>query len=511
MGFTKLFSKLGDYGITPGRDEGSAVSTFGEINVVQMTPVAQGDFVHGVNPQVFNTSSFSGGSVTTSQNMAVLNSGASASGSAVVQLRRQLRYKAGQGAVMRATALFETGTVGNAQFIGMGNSESGYFLGYFSDFFGILHSKTGAREIRRLDIEAPVATTENVTIELNGNTIVVPVIGGGNETQTAYQIGLASYREVGAGGWISDVYSGSVYFISARSRSDATGSYSIAGGTVSGSFTRVVPGQNQENDFIPSSLFNIDKLDGTGQSGFILNPQKGNVYQIGFQYLGFGNAKFMVEDPETGYFIKMHEIKNANALDKPVLKNPNVSILATSANIGGTQPVEMKTASMVAYTEGKIVKLDPKYAKTLTYSINSATYLPLGLFKVTRIFNGISCFGNFEILKLGGSNESAAAAPKTLTIGLFLSSKISGDVDFQHVLAGESIVDCATLDPASNTISNLSSITPFYELIVGAGGATTVDLRELDVSFGPGEEVLIAIKTSGPIDGTVSLNWYEQQ
>ena len=510
MGFTKLFSKLGDYGITPGRDEGSAVSTFGEINVVQMTPVAQGDFVHSVNPQIFNSRSFSGGSVTTSQNMAVLNSGTSASGSAVVQLRRQLRYKAGQGAVMRATALFETGTVGNAQFIGMGNSESGYFLGYFSNFFGILHSKTGAREIRRLDIQT-AAGTESVTVELNGNTIVVPVVGGASEEQTAYQLGLGNYREVGLGGWITDVYSGSVYFISARSRQDATGSYSVTGVSISGSFTRVVEGQNQENDFIPSSLFNVDKLDGTGQSGFILNPQKGNVYQIGFQYLGFGNAKFMVEDPETGYFIKMHEIKNANALDKPVLKNPNVSILATSANIGGTQPVEMKTASMVAYTEGKVVKLDPKYAKTLTYSINSSTYLPLGLFKVARIFNGISCFGNFEILKLGGSNESAAAAPKTLTIGLFLGSQITGPVNYQHIREDESIVDCATLDPATNTISNLSSITPFYELIVGAGGATTVDLRDLDVSFGPGEDVLVAIKTSGPIAGTVSLNWYEQQ
>ena len=509
MGFTKLGNRSD--GLISGRDDGSSVSTFGEINVVQMTPVAQGDFVHAINPQTFNSRSFSGGEVSVSQNMAVLNSGTSASGSAVVQLRRQLRYKAGQGAVMRATAVFATGTVGNAQFIGMGNSESGYFLGYFSNFFGILHSKTGAREVRRLDIETPVAATENVTVELNGQTKVVSVNGSGNETQTAYQLSLGNYREVGAGGWIADVYSGSVYFISARSRQDATGSYSVSGGTVSGSFTRVIPGQDQENDFIPSSLFNGDKLDGTGPSEFTIDPQKGNVYQIGFQYLGFGNAKFMIEDPETGYFIKMHEIKNANSLEKPVLKNPNVSILATSANIGGTQPVEMKTASMVAYTEGQIAKLDPKYAKSTTYSINSTTYVPLSLYKVARIFNDLSCFGNFELLKLAGSNESAAAAPKTLTIGLFLGAEISGDVDFQNVLTGESIVDCAELDPSSNTISNLSSISPFYEMIVGAGGATTQDIRDFEFSFGPGETVLVAIKTSGLIAGTVALNWYEQQ
>ena len=509
MGFTKLGNRSD--GLISGRDDGSSISTFGEINVVQMTPIAQGDFVHNINSQTFNSRSFSGGAVTTENNMAVLDSGNSASGSAVIQLRRQLRYKAGQGAAMRATALFATGTVGNAQFIGMGTSESGYFLGYFSDFFGILHSKTGAREVRRLDIETPVTTTENVTVELNGNTIVVPVTGDGNGTQTAYQIAQGNYREVGAGGWIADVYSSSVYFISSRSRQDATGSYSITGGTVSGSFTRLIPGQDQENDFIPSSLFNADKLDGTGPSQFTINPQKGNIYQISFQYLGFGNAKFFVEDPETGYFIKMHEIKNANSLDKPVLKNPNVSILATSANIGGTQPVKMKTASLVAYTEGIVTKLDPKYAKSTTFSINSSTYLPVAIYKAARIFNNLSCFGNFELLKIAGSNESAAAAPKTVTIGLFLGAQISGDVFFEHTLENQSIVDCATLDPSSNTISNLSSITPFYEMIVGAGGATTQDIRDFDFSFGPGEEVLVAIKTSGLVAGTVALNWYEQQ
>ena len=79
-------------------------------------------------------------------------------------------------------------------------------------------------------------------------------------------------------------------------------------------FSRVIEGQNQTNNFIPSSSFNIDKLDGTGPSRLILDPQKGNVYQIGFQYLGFGNAKFQIEDPETGNLIRFHELKNENPI-----------------------------------------------------------------------------------------------------------------------------------------------------------------------------------------------------
>jgi hypothetical protein len=63
----------------------------------------------------------------------------------------------------------------------------------------------------------------------------------------------------------------------------------------------------------------------------ILDQTKGNVYEINFQYLGFGNSTFNIEDSETGKFTTFHNIKNANSRTTTVLKNPNVSVLATSA------------------------------------------------------------------------------------------------------------------------------------------------------------------------------------
>lgn len=515
MVFTNL--KRGGSLTGDGSNSG-AVTTFGELSVAELTPVAQGDFVHGINPQVYNNNSFAGGSVSTQQNMAILDSGASPSGSAVVQLRRTLKYKAGQGALMRATALFGTGSVAgshpatNAQFIGMGNSESGYFIGYFGGYFGVLHSKTGAREVQTLTVTQG-ANTGNVTVTLNGDSIVVPVTGGLSTSQTAYQLSLANYRDLGPTGWIADAKGSTVTFISARSGPYVGGTFSVAGNNIAGTFTRTIPGVVQENDFIPQTLFNKDKLDGSGPSGMIFNPDKGNVFQIGFQYLGFGNASFGIEDPETGFFTTFHQIKNANALEKPVLKNPNVSILATSSNLGaGAESVKLKTASMVAFTEGKTAKLDPKFAKSRVFTSSETFYQPLLLLKVDRIFNNVSCFGSFEILKMAGSNDSPSSSPKTLTIGLFLNQKVDGNVNYQAIKSGESIVCSAELDPTSNTISNGSAV-PFYELVIGAGSSNTVDLTALDFSFGPGESLLVAVKGSDGtnIDGAVSLNWYEQQ
>lgn len=482
-------------------------TTFGEVTVAHLNPVAQGDFVYNINTQVFVTSSFSGGTVSQSSGMAVLESGTSTNGSATIQLRRGVKYKAGQGSLMRATALFDTPSSGNAQFIGLGSSECGYFIGYFGTSFGILHSETGAREIRKLTITTG-AGTGNVSVTLDGSTISIPVVGNNDTSQTAHQLSLGNYSQVGNGGWLADAIGSTVYFISARAGS-AAGAYSVSGASIVGTFSSIVTGAAQTNTFITASNFNIDKLDGYGPSELLLNPQKGNIYQIGFQYLGFGNAKFAIENPDTGFPYYFHEFKNANNRTTPVLKNPNVRALMTSANIGGTDSKTLKSASIAAFTEGIIKELDPKFALSFNFSgINSATYVPLALLKVNRVFNDQSCFGEIDFLKIAGSNE---ANNQTLTIGFFLNPKVTGDVNYLNVNQLNSIASYANLDPSTQTISNLSTINPFYELIVGSASSSAELLQSYQFVFGIGVEILIAIKTSGSISGAVSVNWFEQQ
>lgn len=511
MGFTKLKNAGGSgVGNATEVEVVSPTSIFGGVEVVRFTPQGQGDFAYGINDQTFTTSSFVGGTISTSASVCELSSGTDAAGSATVQLRRGLKYRAGQGSLFRATALFDTPSAGNAMFVGAGNAESGYFIGYFGTNFGVLHSQTGQREIRRLDITTG-AGTGNVTVTLNGDSIVVPVTGGSDVTQTAYQLSLANYSQVGsgAGGFLVDPISGSVYCIAARSNTTSTGSYSVAGASIVGSFTQVKAGEAQTNTFIPSSSFNLDRLDGTGPSSMVLDTSKGNIFQIAFQYLGFGNASFAIENPDTGRLVPFHMIKNANARTTPVLKNPNLSPLATSANIGGTDSKTLKTVSMAAFIEGEIAKLDPKFAQSFEFSsINSATYAPLGILKANRIHKDESCFGEFDILRIAGSNESTS---KTLTIGFFLNAVIEGVVDYQYVDEQSSIVGYAALDPANDEISNLSSIKPFYETIVGPLNSVQENLEDLQILFGVGNSITIAIKTSGAVAGAVSLNWFEQQ
>ncbi len=509
MGFTDLNKPSKTLGANDVNIK-SPNSTFGEILTTTLEPLAQGDFIHNINGQIFTTSTFSGGSITTVSGNAELSSGTSASGSSTVQLRRRLEYRPGQGSLMRATAIFDTPDAGNAQFVGAGTSECGYFIGYFAGFFGILHSETGAREVRKYTVSAGEGT-ESVTVTLDGSSVVVPVSGGADTSQTAYQLSLGDYSQVGKGGWLADAQGSSVFFIAARANATSTGAYSItSGGSIDGSFTREQIGEAQTNTFITSGSFNVDKLDGTGPSGFTINPQKGNVYQIGYQYLGYGNAIFGVENPETGKNTPCHVLKNPNTRTTPVLKDPNLSVLATSANIGGTTSKVIKTASMAAFTEGKVMKLDPKFSKSFSFSsFSEQTYSPLAIFKSNRFFDGRSSFGEFDIMRINGSNESTT---KTLTVGFFLNAEINGDVDFQYVNEQESIVSVASLDPDSDTIVDLASQQPFHEFVIGPLTGLSENLEDLKFVFGPGSNFVIAIKvSSGNITGQVGVNWFEQQ
>lgn len=512
MGFTDLKSRNTIDGLEKVYVDGPA-GVFGDLQTVVIQPQAQGDFVYGISDTTFLTSSYAGGSVSVSDNIASISTGTNAAGSSQIRLKRGLRYRPGQGAMARFTTIFDSSPVANSfQLGGVGNAECGYFIGYSGTSFGVLHNPAGQVEVRTLTITTG-AGTETVTVTLDGSAVDVDVVGGDDTTQTAYQLAtFGDYSQAGDCGFIADAIGSTVIFRANKPNTTSTGTYSVAGTDIVGSFAQTIAGTNPTQTFIPQSSFNADRLDGSGPSGMTLDPTKGNVFQIEYQYLGFGNANFSVEDPITGKFIAFHRIQNANDRTSVVLKNPNTSAIITAFNTGNVTgvPVVIKTASIAAFIEGDVIKLDPKFAQSYTFTnLNTANvYKPLALLKANSIFNGETCNGEFDILRLAGSNQ---ANNQTLTIGFFTGTEVSGDVNYEYVDDTRSIVSTATLAPATQTISNLSDLTPFHEIVVGGNSGESENLDTLEFIFGPDNPLLIAVKTSGQISGQVSINWFEQQ
>ena len=485
---------------------GGPNTSFDEIRVAELTPVAQCDYAYGINTDVVNTITFAGGTVTHENGMASVNTGTGSTGIADVSLRRILKYRAGVGSLSRATAMFDTPIANTTQLVGPSNAECGYFFGYTGTNFGIFHFEKGQREIRKLTVSTG-AGTGLVTVTLDGVSVQVPVTGGSNVNRTSYELARYDYSNVGDG-WLADAIDGTVFFLSSRPSSH-TGSYSVSGNSITGSFSSVTAGSGSSVTFIPQSTWNIDKMDGTGQSRMVLNPQKGNVYQIGFQYLGFGNAFFSIEDSKTGRPAPVHMIENTNNRTTPVLKNPQVTSRVVAINNGNTSNLSIKTVSMANFTEGKTVKLDPRYSHSFNYSaVNTAgVYQPIGALKVNRVFNSLTCSGELDLLRVGASNESTS---KNLTVALFKGVRINGNVNFQYVNATNSTVSYAILTPGTDTITTNGAV-PFLIFQVGSNNATSIDIIPDDFIIATGEVVVVAVSTTGPVSGDFTVNWYEQQ
>ena len=485
--------------------DGSPLSSFGEVNVSQLSPTAQADFIYSLNDRMFASGTFAGASVSVSGGFGIAQSGTNITGSSVLRLRRNLKYRPGMGSLMRATALFDTPVDLNSQLLGIGNTESGYYFGYVGTSFGIVHQESGQAEIRKLTITTG-GGTGNVTVTLDGTAVTVPITGGNDPATTAYQLALYDYTSVGAG-WRADAVSSSVFFVSGRAN-PYTGSYSATGNSVTGAFSVVKSGSAANSTIVPQSSWNIDRCDGSGTSGFNINPQKGNVYQIGFQYLGFGNAFFAIENPLSGRVIPVHMIQNANARTTPVLKNPQASVRLVSANFGSTTSVKPKTASMAAFTEGMVKKLDPRFAISNTFSgYNSTTDTPVLALKVNRVYNDVSCFSEFDILRIAASNESTA---KTLTVSLYKDARIGGAVNFKYTDSNNSAVSYALLTAGTNTVDVTGKI-PFLTFAIGPNSAQTINIGEEELVFNVGEIIIITVHTTGAVTGEIGVNWFEQQ
>lgn len=124
----------------------SNLSAFGTLETGELTPIMQGDFVYGLNTQVWKSGVVSGTGATVDTDAARLRiqSGTNAAGYAYILSRKTARYRAGQGTVARFTPLYTAGVADNVQLWGMGTISSnvpydGFFFGYNGTSFGICH------------------------------------------------------------------------------------------------------------------------------------------------------------------------------------------------------------------------------------------------------------------------------------------------------------------------------------------------------------------------------------
>jgi hypothetical protein len=480
----------------------SPLSGFGEIETISPTPTSQVAFIYGLNPLLVTTDVYgTGATVTLSNGEAVMTSGTSTDGYARLTSKKVAKYRAGQATMAKWTARFTTGSAGNRQMAGLYNIEAGYQFGYNGTSFGILYTEAATVEVQTLTVTGAPASSGNVTVTLDAGTpVVVAVTNSGNTSVTASEIASANYSQT-AGGWDAQAVANVVYFT--RKTAGTAGSSTFAPGTTGtvATFAILTTGVAPTEQFIPQSSWNQDKFDGTGPSGQTIDPTKGNVYGVQFQYLGYGDAFFYVVDGLTGRPTLCHVIRNSNTRSSTNLRNPNLYLTWESRNTGTGTSVVMRGASGGAFVEGSVQFLGAQFAvPPASVTAGAGVETPILSLRANTVYLNRQSTAQLQIDRI----SVACDGTKTVLFKVYKNSTLTAP-RWQYV---NSTTSAASYDQNATGFS-VGNGTLVYAFAVSKTGNSTESLTDIALFMQAGDYLTITATSTNASDVAASIVWIE--
>lgn len=479
-------------------------TAFGETLIATLSHELLADFIYNINSEQVTSQANQSGSVTQANSMAKASTGAAANSSGTLFTKDRARYQPGHGTRARFTALFTTGVANSTQIAGIGDSANGFFFGYNGTDFGILHRRDGSPEVRTLTVTTASSDAEDITITLDGDAATdVTVTASGVITTTANEIAAHDYSDVGRG-WVATAVGDTVIFTSWDS-SVRTGTYSLSSATSAvGTFAQTVAGVAPTETWTAQADWNGEEtFDGTGLTGETLDPTKGNVYQITYQWLGFGKISFFIEDPDTGEYHEVHVIQYANANTTPSLSSPTQPTMISAENSSNTSDISVQTGSMGAFTDGTSELIGPRFGVDASVTLGATSAeTPFLTIRCKEVHQGKLNTNFIKILLAACSVEHS----KPVSLVFYRNA----------TLTGASFSDYSTNTSALQTDTSATSFSggkQLFSVALGKTGNTIFDLSgdKFNGVIKAGDSVTVTIKpkSGNAAEATVSLNLVE--
>ncbi len=479
-------------------DSGNQKSAFNELLVTEPFPVVAQGFTYNLSNDALILRKNGSGTSAQTNSMAVISTAAANNSFSQLLSRKSVKYVPGQGIVARFAGFFVTGATNSTQYVGYGSVNDAFAFGYQGTTFGVLRRYGGSSEVRTLTITTKSSTLESVTVTLNGVAKLCPVTNGADSTVTANEIAAVDFSEVGTnGGWQTEAVGNTVIFRSYRSGS-LPGAYSVAGSTIVGAFASSVVGvAANDTNFVAQSAWSDDRADAKVELP-ILDWTKGQVFQIRFQWLGYGMITFYVENPATGKFVLVHRIQYAGTATTPSITNPSLPFMMEAANTTNATVVGPLVSSFGIFHEGEnnlfgiargIVAIKTGITtETPVLTIrNKSTYAS----KLNRI-----------VLDIHGIAASSDGT-KNVVVRVYLNATLVA-ASFTDVSASTSP---ASYDTAATSFSGGT-------LLHGRGMAKVDNIEIRHEKHGshvlnPGEQITVTIQSAANVDMVVGSEWEE--
>ena len=370
-----------------------ATTAYGLTAVAELTPRAQITAQYGITENIFTAGI--GGTITNDNSMFQAHTGTGAFNVITVTSDQQVSYKSGQGLMSEVSSIFSAGLPDSFQVSGMISSESLIGFGYLGVEFGIIFATDGALEIQELTITTGAGGAENATITIDGNPYIVPLTNS-SINENAFEISESLLLQVPGYSFTSDL---GVVNCMALLPELGGGAFTFSSATAVAAFVEISTNALPTEGFVKKSEWNVNPdID--------INPQLGNVYKVQFQYLGFGNTFFSIENPETGKYEVVHIHKYANTATKPSVPNPIFRVGWAARNNGNTTSLTVQGGSGALFIEGKYVIHGKSDGECNIQNIPSGSIRNILAIRNRLTFNGLPNRAGIFLKDLSMATES---------------------------------------------------------------------------------------------------------
>ncbi len=480
-------------------------TAFDELSVAEASPVNQVQFPYNINTDIWETRD-NGGTASVVNNMANLSTGSGTNQSSTLLTKTPIKYNPGQGALTRFTGIFTTGVANSVQYIGIGDKSDGFFFGFNGATFGILRRQGGKPETRRLAITTASNAGEDLTITLNGVAETVTVTAAGADSTTTRVVTAndivahTNWKNVGEGWEVHNM--GPNVFFTSFTDGAKSGTYSISGpDTGDGTFSQSLAGVSTTETIINQTDWNTDKFNGTGVSGITFNPDKGNVFQIRYQWLGFGGIQFFIEDGVDSKLHLVHSIRYANNNIVPSIDNPTLPLYIESRNSSNISDIIVKVGSMGGFVEGRDTLPGLPHAINNTVTGISNTETPILTIHPHDIYQSTL---NRVKIKMISSNISIEGT-KTSIIRIRKNAVITGPVSFSALDSDISTIRVDT------TATGISGGTVVFSTGAAKLDKILIDLEKLGITLAAPDYLTLTVEGTAvtSIEAVAGFNWQE--
>lgn len=231
--------------------------------------------------------------------------------------------------------------------------------------------------------------------------------------------------------------------------------------------------------------WNGDKLDGTGESGIVLDITKAQILYMDFEWLGVGSVRcgFVIG----GKFYVCHTFNNANEIDKVYMTTAILPVRYEIENTAATASASTLTqiCSSVISEGGYDQKAIPQWARrTTTLTGVTTTFVPIVSIRLKSTSLGAVVIPSvFHAIPIGSTLDYEVVLLKnpTLTGASFTSNSTNVELDVTATaLTGGSIVDLDYVSGSNQGSGVVSEGSDYnFDLQLGVSLSGTSDIYTL--------------------------------